>query len=383
MGSSRYFWAGLVIIIALLNIFVLITGRAYYYKALVYNYVNIDDLDLFPVNTIESGTPDPWNISVSYNQTELPDTLLYTLEHYRSVAFLVIRQDSIVHERYWDDYGMASHSNSFSMAKSFVSTLTGIAIDNGFIESVDTKVCDILPDFCSSGKEKITIKHLLTMSSGLDWDEGYTSLFGPVTRSYYDKDLPGQMYEIGVQMDPGVEWNYMSCNTQLLAMIIQQTTGMSVSEFAGRYLWQPIGAEHDAKWSLDENDGIEKAYCCIYSNARDFARLGKLYMNGGLWGDVRVVSEQYVRNAITPAELDYHRRPFVKYGYQWWITESNGYKVYYARGILGQYVFVIPSIEMVIVRLGHERAEPVEGTELPDVRLYLDKGISTFGNPLE
>lgn len=382
MRNSRYFWTGLVIIIAMLNIFVLITGRAYYYKALVYNYVNIDDLDLFPTNTIESGDPEPWNISEAYNQHKLPDTLINTLERYRSVAFLVIRQDSVVHESYWDGYGISSYSNSFSMAKSFVSTLIGIAIDKGFIMSVDTRVCDILPEFCSDGKEKITIQHLLTMSSGLDWDEGYTSLFGPVTRSYYDKDLPGQMYLIDVQMDPGVEWNYMSCNTQLLGMIIKKSSGMSVSEFAGKYLWEPIRAEHDALWSLDGADGIEKSYCCIYSNARDFARLGKLYLNGGMWNDVRVVSEKYISDALKPAVLDYHRRPFVRYGYQWWITESNGHEVFYARGILGQYVFIIPALEMIIVRLGHERAEPDPERELSDVRLYLDQSIKTFKRSL-
>ncbi len=382
MRNSRYFWAGLVIIIALLNIFVLITGRAYYYKALVYNYVNIDDLDLFPVNTVKSGDPDPWNISEFYNKHDLPDTLTNTLERYRSVAFLVIRQDSIIHETYWDGYRVSSHSNSFSMAKSFVSTLIGIAIDKGYINSVNDRVCEILPRFCDAGKEKITIEHLLTMSSGLDWDEGYTSLFGPVTRSYYDKDLPGQMYQIGVQTEPGVEWNYMGCNTQLLGMIIKETTGMSVSDFAGKYLWQPIGAEHDAFWSLDEADGIEKSYCCLYSNARDFARLGKLYQNGGVWNDVRVISEAYINDAISPAALDYHRRPFVRYGYQWWITESNGYEVYYARGILGQYVFIVPSLDMIIVRLGHERAEPDPDQELSDVRLYLDQSIKFFNKPL-
>ena len=141
------------------------------------------------------------------------------------------------------------------------------------------------------------------MSSGLNYDEGYSSLTSPVTRSYYDTDLRKQMMELRVVTKPGVSFNYMSANTQLLGFILEKATGKSISEYASEKLWQPIGAEHDAKWSLDHKDGTEKAYCCFYSNARDFARIGKLFLNKGMWNGKQVISEAYVNAAISPAPI--------------------------------------------------------------------------------
>jgi CubicO group peptidase (beta-lactamase class C family) len=377
--KNKIIWISVVIIIASINIVLYVTGKTYYYKALLYNYVDIDDQDLFPVREIKAGKAMPWNIAVDYNKTALPDTLLKTLEKYKSVAFLVIKNDSILHEQYWEGYGKKSHSNSFSMGKSFMSTLIGIAIDKGDIKNVNQSVCEFIPEFCSEGKEKITIKHLLTMSSGLDWNEGYSSLTSAVTQLYYDTDLPGQMYQIDVATAPGVEWNYMSCNTQILGMILMKATGESISSFASENLWQKIGAEYDAFWSLDEEDGIEKVYCCWYSNARDFARLGKLYMQDGSWNGNRVLSEGYVHDAITPADIDFSTMPKTRYGYQWWLTNRKGYKIFYARGILGQYIISIPKLNIIIVRLGHERGEKNKNMELPDVNVYIDSVIEKFG----
>jgi CubicO group peptidase (beta-lactamase class C family) len=344
----------------------------------MFNYVNIDDLDIFPTRTISSGDHEPWPVSTSLNSRKLSDTLLATLSYYNSVAYLVIKEDSIVYEQYWDGYGKDSYSNSFSMAKSYVSTLIGIAVDKGFIQNLDQPVGDYIKEFSNDDRRDISIKDLLTMSSGLNWDEGYASLFSKVTKSYYGRDLPKQMLAIEPATEPGKVWNYMSCNTQLLALILESATGMRISEFATTHLWRKIGAEHDAFWSLDQKQGTEKAYCCIYSNARDFARLGKLYKNGGTWNGVQVISESYIKAAITPAQLDFSGSGNTRYGYQWWLTNRNGYGIFYARGILGQYIFVIPDLDMIIVRLGHKRGEKNSSNELPDIEVYLDQSIEIF-----
>jgi CubicO group peptidase (beta-lactamase class C family) len=374
----RYVGVALVVF----NVILFATGKGYYYKALIYNYVNIDDLDLFEVRKIEAGNGQPWSTGSDYNQAELSPELRSTLEQHRSVAFLVIKDDSIRYEEYWDGYGKASASNSFSVAKSFIGTLIGIAYTEGAIKSLDQPVCDYIDWFCEGRQKEITIRHLLTMSSGIDWDEGYTSLTSPVTRLYYDRHLDEQMHHLAIKNDPGKELNYMSCNTQLLGFVLQQATGMTVSEYASEKLWKPIGAEHDAFWSLDNKDGMEKAYCCFYSNARDFARLGKLFLQDGNWNGKQIVSAAYVKESITPAPVTDDGEPNKIYGYQWWLTSVQGEKVFYARGILGQYIFVIPSQNIVFVRLGHERPEKGPDGQLPDITMYLNEVMKTFGKPV-
>jgi CubicO group peptidase (beta-lactamase class C family) len=376
---KRKWWQVLLIIIIGLNLLLWATGKLYLYKALVYNYVNIDDIDIFPTRTVKAGEGSPWNIAAGYNKVELTPKLRVTLEGYKSVAFLIVQNDSIRYEEYWENYSEASLSNSFSMSKSIVSLLTGIAIDEGKIKSIDQTVCDYLPEYCSETNKVLTIRHLLIMSSGLDYDESYASLFGPTTRSYYDTDLKKQMRELVVITPPGKEWNYMSCNTQLLAFIIEQATGMNISEYASEKLWKPIGAEYDAQWSLDHKGGVEKAYCCFYSNARDFARIGQLVLQKGKWNGKQVVSEDYLKAALSPGPVTDNGKPNKIYGYQWWITEQDGYEVFYARGILGQYVIVIPGLNLVFVRLGHLRGEKGADGQLLDVPVYLEEVIKMYG----
>jgi CubicO group peptidase (beta-lactamase class C family) len=383
MASLKRSWWKVLVGVLMVTIAVLwFSGKLYYIKALVYNYVNIDDLNLFHVRTVEAGKPQPWNIATDYNKKELTPELRKALEQYRTVAFLVVQNDSIRYEEYWDNYDASSLSNSFSMAKSIISILIGIAHDEGKIKSLDQTACEYLPDFCSPENKVVTIRQLLMMSSGLNYDEGYSSLTSPVTRSYYDTDLRKQMMELRVVTKPGVSFNYMSANTQLLGFILEKATDKSISEYASEKLWQPIGAEHDAKWSLDHKDGTEKAYCCFYSNARDFARIGKLFLNKGMWNGKQVISEAYVNAAISPAPISDGDSPNTMYGYQWWLTDYKGAPVFYARGILGQYIFVLPSKQLIFVRLGHERGEKDANGELLDVPVYLSEVMKMYGENL-
>lgn len=361
-----------------------ITGNTYLYKAIVYNYVNIDDNDLFEQRVIETDKSTPWAFSKTYNSHSLPNKLDSALQAYESVAFLIIKNDSIEYEKYWDGYSISSISNSFSMAKSIVSILIGIAIDEGHIKNLAQPIGDFLPEYNEGEKKKVTIRHLLMMAGGLNWDESYGSAFSVTTKAYYGTDLFALVKDLEVEEEPGKVYRYKSGNTQLLAFILEKATGKKVSDYASEKLWIPLHAERNAEWSLDHKAGMEKAYCCFYSNARDFARIGKLYSNYGNFNGTQVVSAEYVAESIKPATLlSPDGQPINHYGLHWWLMNRNGYAVFYARGILGQYIISIPDLSLVVVRLGHKRSEVKENYHVTDVLLYIDEVLNMYDNKTE
>jgi CubicO group peptidase (beta-lactamase class C family) len=341
------------------NIAILVSGNSYMYKALVFNYVGIDDLDLFHTRTISNGTPQPWAVSASYNKAKLPDSVRAELEKLHTVSYLVIKDDSLRYEEYWENYNENSLSNSFSMAKSVIALLIGIAHDEGKIRSLDEPVSNYITFYSDGYASETTIRHVLMMASGSSWDESYSNLFSITTKAYYGSNLEKLMRnEVKIIETPGRKWNYKSGDTQMLAIILEKATGKTVSDYASEKLWQPIGAELPAQWSLDYKDGHEKAFCCIYSNARDFARIGKLLLDSGSWNGKQLISKEFVKQALTPNNLLHHDDTTSRvtiYGYHWWLMNYKGHDVFYMRGLLGQYVFVIPDQRIVAVRLGKER----------------------------
>lgn len=382
----KLFWI-LFIVFVSINVAIQITGNAYMYKAIIYQYADIDDLDVFNTRIVDNANPQPWPIASGYNKEKLPDSLLASLVRNQSIAFLVIKDDSIRYEQYWDHYDKNSYSNSFSMAKSIVSILVGIALDEGKIKSLDEPVGNYIPHFKEGNNARLTIREVLTMSSGLNWDESYSSLFSITAKAYYGSDLKTLMNGVNVVKEPGKKYDYMSGNTVLLALIVEQATGMHLSNYASEKLWKPVGAELSAQWSLDHTDGEEKAYCCFYSNARDFARFGKLYLDDGTWrppgqqtGGQQIVSKNYVRESLTPAKLDYEGNEPNCYGYQWWLTEEKGHRIFYARGLRGQYIVVIPDERIIFVRLGKEREAPRADHKLKDLVTYIDGVLELLGH---
>lgn len=365
----------------LLHSVLMLTDTTHLYKAIWYNYVNIDDLDLFETRTIQAAKGTPWAVSASLNQI-VPSSFIDSMHRtLRTVAFLVIKDDTIVHEQFFEGYGVASLSNSFSMAKSAIGMLVGVALTEGKIRSLDQPIGDFLPSFAEGDKAAITIRHVLCMSSGLNWDESYSSPLSLTTKAYYGTDLPKLILQLKSAAEPGKHFVYLSGDTQLLALLLEKATGKHVSEYLSEKLWQPLGAEYVAYWSLDRLDGTEKAYCCIYSGARDFARLGKLYMDSGYWNGKRIIDAAYVLASTTPHFLiDDDGKPVDYYGYQWWIIpEYKGRKLFYARGILGQYIFVSPSDRLIAVRLGHIRGKEKTGKHPSEIYWYLDEAFRQAG----
>ena len=210
------------------------------------------------------------------------------------------------------------------------------------------------------------------MSSGLSFQENYAGLISDTAEAYYGSDLDSLVNRLTVIDSAGELWRYRSGDTQLLAMILVAATDSTVSEFASKHLWQPMGAEHSALWSLDRKGGMEKAFCCFYATARDLAKLGELYRNGGVVGGNALFSANFLQQAITPNGLVDTKGDTVDwYGMHWWIKRHQGEELFYARGILGQYIFVIPSRGLVVVRLGHKR-EAVVNNHPADVAKILD-----------
>ncbi len=367
--------------VILTGIIIFLAWPSNYYlrQTLIHLYPSIDDASIFSSHIIKAGNPHPWLASENYNQAKINEKYLPVFKELETVAFLVIKDEKILFEQYWNGYNEYSETNSFSMAKSMVGLLVGCAIDDGLIRSVDQPVKDFVPGFDNEKFKTLTIKHLLTMSAGVDFEESYSSPFSTTTRFYYGNNLKKMTLDMKQLEEPGVYVNYQSGVTQLLSLIVEKATGKALSDYASEKIWTPIQAEHDALWSLDKKDGIEKAYCCYYSNARDFARLGQLILNKGCWGDHRVISEEYLHASITPdTSLIYKKLgiPNQVYGYQWWNIPRKPQNIYYARGLYGQYILAIPDLHAVIVRLGHKQSDGRDEFDTPsDVTTWLEAGM--------
>lgn len=355
----------------------------YLFKAVRTIYFNghttafLDDYKYFDNRTIGNGKPQPWKVSTMYNKRKPSLSLMRAHRETGTVAFLVIRNDSIFHEAYYDGYTRDSVSNSFSMAKSIVSAALGKAIMEGKITSLDQPVGDFFPEYSKGLAAKMTVGDLSSMSSGLNWDENYYSPFSVTTRAYFDDDLSKTMLRLGAVETPGKAFKYLSGNTQLLAMVIEKATGMPLPDYVAEKFWKPMGAEHPALWQTDRDGGIVKAYCCVASTARDFARFGKLYLNYGKWEGTQILDSAFVAKSIVPR---FAASP--QYGYGWWLGDYDGKDMYYMRGHLGQYTFVIPEDKIIIVRLGHQTAPGDAGSNMPlGILKYIDGAYKMMEKP--
>ncbi|MBF8963460.1 serine hydrolase [Pontibacter sp. FD36] len=361
--KTKRFGIGFILVIGLAAAWLHMADKNYVYKALYHNFADIDDHLIFHQRKIKAADePRPWPLATNYNQLTLPQELQQLHKELESVAFVVVHRDSLLYEQYWDGYSEESLSNSFSVAKSIVSILVGIALKEGTIQSIDQPVSDFLPDFREGAKAKITLRHLLWMSSGLNWDESYGNPFSVTTEAYYGSDLKKVIRRLEAVEEPGQAFSYKSGDTQILAFVLEAATGQRLADYAEEKLWRPLGAEQKAEWSIDHPLGNEKAYCCFFSNARDFARIGQLYLQKGVWQGDTLVSPQYVQASLTPSGLTDANTgdPTRHYGYQWWLLpDYKGQSIFYARGILGQYIIVLPEKELVIVRLGKKRGERI------------------------
>ncbi len=368
---------GILVLLAIIALYV--TGNEHVLNGIGKTYLigktkpDIDDMHYFDVSNIPADHPEAWPMHAGYNLGKIPDQYSARVDSMGTTAFLVIKDDALLFEKYWEHTDETTLSNSFSMAKSFIAMLIGKAIDEGFIKSIDQQVGDFLPEFTNGEASLLTIRHLLQMTSGIPFGESYSSPFGYVAKSYYGNDLVKETMKFGVEKTPGTLWAYEGGNTVLLGLILKKATGRTPSEYFFQKFWSCIGAENEAHWNLDHEGGLEKTFSGFYATARDFARIGKLYLHQGVWESDTILSPSFVAECITPNNIpDINGEKCSWYGLHWWLGEHNGKKLFSCRGLRGQYIAVIPEDNLIVVRLGHDQNKERVGHMPPDLFMYLD-----------
>ena len=319
-----------------------------------------------------AASPQPWPTHPAFNKVPVNGGLTAYHQETGTVAFLVIKNDSLLHETYFEDYGPTAKSNSFSMVKSMLAALLGKAIEQGYVESLDQTVIDFLPELQGPYADQVTVGDLASMASGLQWSEKYYAPFSVTTAAYFVKDLAKIMLQQPIDSEPGKKFDYSSGTTQLLGMVLTRATGKSLTDYLYESFWNPMGAAAEAVWQVDSAEkGLEKAYCCLASNARDFARFGKLFKEFGNWNGTQLLDSAYVAKAIRPRFVE-----SPEYGYGWWLETYKDQTVFMMRGHLGQYVMVLPQEDLIVVRLGHKKGDAIKDNPYTeDIYVYLQAAL--------
>ncbi|ASW75166.1 serine hydrolase [Chryseobacterium piperi] len=371
---------GFLICIIVLIILMYILGYGYLFNGISKTYLrgklsaNIDDGKLFTSNPITTESPRLWEEDPLYNKIELPKNILDDLTHSNTASFLVIKDGKLIHEQYWNGYTQLSKTNSFSMAKAVTVMLLGKALEEGKIKNIDEKFTDFFEDF----KQKkfgtdLTLKNLAQMEAALDWDEDYKNPFLPNAKAYYGRSLAKAAFSRKLTAEPGKQFEYQSGATQLLGFAIQKAVNQTLASYLSEKFWTPLGMEQNAEWSTDES-GMEKTYCCIHSNARDFAKLGQLFLDNGKADDVQVLNSDFIEQMRTPTENSEDI-----YGMGLWINHDNPIKHYYFLGLQGQYIIMVPDHKMVIVRTGSYENLPKNDRGRPDqVKFLVNETVQLF-----
>lgn len=323
--------------------------------------------DIFPTTTVTKAD-SPYQFAKREKKFSLSNTFQYGdsavntqsyLDYTLTDALLIIRHDSIYYEYYANGFTENDPHISWSMSKSVVSALFGIAISEGKIKSIEETVTDYLPEFKETGYDGVRIKDVLQMSSGVGFNEDYGDFNS-------DINVMGRYFALGMPMadfakrlkrarEPGTYNLYVSVDTQVLGMILVQATGKSITEYMKEKLWSQIGAESNAYWIVDKS-GMEFAIGGLNATARDYAKVGQLFLDSGRWQGNQVVPAAWVKASTTPDAphgMPGNRSTGLRkdgYGFQWWIPDGREDE-FNAQGIYGQFIYIDPDKDMVIVKL--------------------------------
>jgi CubicO group peptidase (beta-lactamase class C family) len=274
-------------------------------------------------------------------------------------ALLVLKDGKVRHESYYLTGGPNTHWLSWSVAKSFISALVGIAVHEGHIASIEQPISKYVPALVGSGYDGVRIKDVLQMSSGVSWDETYANPFSDVNRFGLTLFLGGSLDAFTASLrrarPPGTYNHYNSADTHALGMLLTKATGRSVTDYMREKLWEPLGMENSGHWLLDDH-GMEMVFGGLNATARDYAKLGELYRLGGRWQGQQLVPEAWVKASVTPDAPHLIREPNpddiypAGYGYQWWVPASTEGE-FAAIGIYNQFIYVNPTRDVTIVKL--------------------------------
>ncbi|MFT6614542.1 MAG: CubicO group peptidase (beta-lactamase class C family) [Halopseudomonas sp.] len=292
------------------------------------------------------------------------------MENQRAAALVIVHDGKIRLEKYGLDFGPEGRWTSFSVAKSFTSTLVGVAIKDGYIKSIDDTVSEYIPDLKGSAYDNVTIKQLLTMTSGVKWNEDYADPQSDVALFTAHKAEPGvdvtvsYMRQLESEAPPGTKWVYKTGETNLIGVLASSAANKTLSEYLSEKVWKPFGMEQDATWLLGST-GHEISGCCIQAATRDYARFGLFIMGGGIADGQEVLPDNWLAEATTKqADIG---MPGQGYGYQWWTLDAGAYL---AQGIFGQGIFIDPKRQLVIASNGNwPQATDSQGGEQGKERL--------------
>ncbi|GAB5488231.1 MAG: serine hydrolase [Parasphingorhabdus sp.] len=299
--------------------------------------------------TLETGAALPTTFEVDGAQLSVDDYM----ENQRMAGLVILQDGKIRMEEYRRDFAADDRWTSFSVAKSLVSTMVGAAIKDGFIKSIDDPLTDYIPELKGSGYDGVTVKQLLTMTSGVKWNEDYADPKSDValfnnTKPEGDLDpVVVYMKTLESEAEPGTRWQYNTGETNLIGVLVAKATGKTISEYLSEKVWKPYGMSQDGEWLLNEG-GKEISGCCISATIRDYALFGNFALNGGKIGDTSIVPDGWFANAGTKQEDI--GDPGRGYGYQWWTFDDGSFA---AQGIFGQGIFIDPASNLVVASNGN------------------------------
>jgi CubicO group peptidase (beta-lactamase class C family) len=337
---------------------------------LVRNAPGIEDYRFLPSVTVQpaarpfrfvepaAGQPYAWQHAVDtfrvykHGNTVLP--LIQQLQQQGAVGLVVLHRDTVKYMRTWRGVEDTSMVTSFSIAKGFVNTMVGLAVQDGFLKNIDQPVTDYLPELAPKGFGNVTIRHLMQMTSCIDRPNTVLGFFWEAGIMYYTPNLErsAERKRVSKKHIPGTYYEYLNTNTQLLAVVLERATHQPLEQYFQHRLWQPLGAEHALVWSTDRRDttGMPKAFCCLNARMLDFAKYGRLYAHYGHWNGHQLVDTAWVQAAFA------QRKPFMgkpNYNHHWQ-PSSRWPGMYRLAGLYGQYILVVPELELVIVHFARQ-----------------------------
>jgi CubicO group peptidase (beta-lactamase class C family) len=357
-------------------------------EVIVHNFQHMDDT--YTVSRLSpSDKPFRYPSKLDYSLIdafEFHDSVFMVddfFDYTNTEGLLVIHNDTIVFEQYYRGLTEQTTHISWSMAKSVVSTLAGIARDEGLF-SIEDEITKYLPQFAGTGYDGVRIKDILQMSSGVGFNEDYGDFNSDINRFGRAFALGSSFEEFALSMkrerEPGTYCHYVSIDTQVIGMLIAKVTGRTLTSYLEEKLWEPLGMESRAEWIID-NEGMELALGGLNMTLRDYAKLGQLYLHNGNFNGTQIVSEKWVHDATTPDAP--HLMPGnhgqsshnLGYGYQWWVPEQDEGD-FFAAGIYNQYVYVHPRKNLVIAKLSANHHFKKEGAITKDYHIAMFKRMA-------
>ena len=351
----------------------LFTSNSQWARAIAWLDSDIDDYKRFPMRVVSNAPPvfnfqqpsaeirkryAPAFESITYSKggKNITENFGKFLKQTSTVAFIVIKDNVLLYEQYFDDYDHNSTVTSFSIAKSFVSALVGIAISEGYISSVEDPITKYVPELLGKDPRytNITLRNLLTMSSGIHYEERRLP-WSDDAATYFSPNLRSVAISSPITGQPGREFHYNNYHPLLIGLVLERSTKRPVAQYLEEKIWKPLGMEAPGSWSLDsKKDRFEKMESGINGRAIDFAKFGRLFLNNGNWNGKQLIPAAWVDEST---RIDTSTDPAPQYQYFWWVNAKLKDKHhFFAAGNHGQYIYIVPEQNLLLVRFG--RTEP-------------------------